>query len=64
VSAASGSRRLLEKRLRVLVPTTRTTLTEIHGVGTIVAAEIKRRLSDVVYRQLAADANRETPTPC
>jgi transposase len=32
--------RALEKRLRVLVPTTGTTLTEIHGVGTIVAAEI------------------------
>jgi transposase len=30
----------LEKRLRALVPTTGTTLTEIHGVGTIVAAEI------------------------
>jgi transposase len=32
--------RTLEKRLRALVPATGTTLTEIHGVGTIVAAEI------------------------
>ena len=32
--------RVLEQRLRALVPATGTTLTEIHGVGTIVAAEI------------------------
>jgi transposase len=32
--------RTLEKRLRALVPETGTTLTGIHGVGTIVAAEI------------------------
>jgi transposase len=32
--------RVLEKRLRALVPTTGTTLTKIHGVGTIVAAQI------------------------
>jgi transposase len=32
--------RVLEKRIRLLVPTTGTTLTEIHGVGTLVAAQI------------------------
>ena len=32
--------RTLEKRLRALVPATGTTLTEIHGVGTLVAAQI------------------------
>ena len=32
--------RVLEKRLRLLVPTTGTTLTEIHGVGPLVAAQI------------------------
>ena len=32
--------RVLEKRIRVLVPTTGTTLMEIHGVGSLVAAQI------------------------
>jgi transposase len=32
--------RVLEKRIRLLVPTTGTTLTEIHGVGSLVAAQI------------------------
>jgi transposase len=32
--------RTIEKRIRLLVPTTGTTLTEIHGVGSLVAAQI------------------------
>jgi hypothetical protein len=41
--------RVLGKRIRLLVPTTGTTM-----------RALKRRLSDVVYRQLTADAHRHS----